>query len=154
MAANLVRAGFEVTVWNRTASRMAPVTDLGASAAGSPREVAERSEVVMICVSDTPDVVAVTEGADGILAGLAPGSVVVDHSTISPSETRRLAGLAEEAECSWLDGPVSGEAKERRWGPCRSWWVGTLRSSTGCVRIWRRWERASPIPVRWARGRW
>ena len=108
MAANLVRAGFEVTVWNRTASRMAPVTELGASAAGSPREVAERSEVVMICVSDTPDVVAVTEGADGILAGLAPGSVVVDHSTISPSETRRLAGLAEEAECSWLDGPVSG----------------------------------------------
>ena len=108
MAANLVRAGFEVTVWNRTASRMAAVTDLGASAAGSAREVAERSSVVLICVSDTPDVVAVTEGPDGILAGLAPGSVVVDHSTISPSETRRLAALAEEAGSSWLDGPVSG----------------------------------------------
>jgi len=108
MAANLVRAGFEVTVWNRTAARMAPVTDLGASAAGSPREVAERSTVVLICVSDTPDVVAVTEGSDGILAGLAAGSVVVDHSTISPSETRRLASLAEEAGGSWLDGPVSG----------------------------------------------
>ena len=108
MAANLVRAGFEVTVWNRTASRMAAVTDLGASAAGSPREVAEQCSVVMICVSDTPDVVAVTEGPDGILAGLAPGAVVVDHSTISPSETRRLAALAEAAGGSWLDGPVSG----------------------------------------------
>ena len=64
--------------------------------------------MVLICVSDTPDVVAVTEGPDGILAGLAPGSVVVDHSTISPSETRRLAALAEEAGSSWLDGPVSG----------------------------------------------
>lgn len=108
MAANLVRAGFEVTVWNRTASKMAPVTDLGASAAGSPREVAEQSTVVLICVADTPDVVAVTEGPDGILAGLSPGSLVVDHSTISPSETRRLAGLAVEAGGSWLDGPVSG----------------------------------------------
>lgn len=116
MAANLVRAGFDVTVWNRTASKMAPVTDLGASAAGSPREVAERSSVVLICVSDTPDVVAVTEGPDGILAGLAPGSVVVDHSTISPSETRRLAGLAQEAGGSWLDGPVSGGSEGAEFG--------------------------------------
>jgi 3-hydroxyisobutyrate dehydrogenase len=108
MAANLVRAGFDVTVWNRTAARMEPVVDLGASAAGSPREVAEQCSVVMICVSDTPDVVAVTEGPDGILAGLSAGSVVVDHSTISPSETRRLATLASQAGSSWLDGPVSG----------------------------------------------
>ncbi len=105
MAANLVRAGFEVTVWNRTASRMEPLAQLGAQTAGSPREVAERSGVVLICVSDTPDVVAVTEGADGVLAGLAPGALVVDHSTISPSETRRLAELAEGR---WLDAPVSG----------------------------------------------
>ena len=108
MAANLLRAGHQVTVWNRTASRMEPLEEMGASPAGSPREVAEGSSVVMICVSDTPDVVAVTEGPDGILAGLSPGSVVVDHSTISPSETRRLAVLAEEAGSSWLDGPVSG----------------------------------------------
>ena len=64
----------------------------GRGGGGIPREVAERSTVVMICVSDTPDVVEVTEGEAGVLAGLAPGSLVVDHSTISPSETRRLAG--------------------------------------------------------------
>ena len=108
MAANLVRAGHQVTVWNRTASRSEPLSSMGAAVAGSPREVAERSTVVMICVSDTPDVVEVTEGETGVLAGLAPGSLVVDHSTISPSETRRLAGRAEEAGSWWLDAPVSG----------------------------------------------
>ena len=108
MAANLVRAGHQVTVWNRTASRSEPLSSMGAAVAGSPREVAERSTVVMICVSDTPDVVEVTEGEAGVLAGLAPGSLVVDHSTISPSETRRLAGRAEEAGSGWLDAPVSG----------------------------------------------
>ena len=108
MAANLVRAGHQVTVWNRTASRSEPLSSMGAAVAGSPREVAERSTVVMICVSDTPDVVEVTEGEAGVLAGLAAGSLVVDHSTISPSETRRLAGRAEGAGSSWLDAPVSG----------------------------------------------
>ena len=108
MAANLVRAGHQVTVWNRTASRTEPLSSMGAAVAGSPREVAERSTVVMICVSDTPDVVEVTEGEDGVLAGLAAGSLVVDHSTISPSETRRLAGRVEEAGSWWLDAPVSG----------------------------------------------
>ena len=108
MAANLVRAGHQVTVWNRTASRSEPLSSMGAAVAGSPREVAERSTVVMICVSDTPDVVEVTEGETGVLAGLAAGSLVVDHSTISPSETRRLAGRAEEAGSGWLDAPVSG----------------------------------------------
>ena len=108
MAANLVRAGHQVTVWNRTASRSEPLSSMGAAVAGSPREVAERSTVVMICVSDTPDVVEVTEGEAGVLAGLAAGSLVVDHSTISPSETRRLAGRVEEAGSGWLDAPVSG----------------------------------------------
>ena len=108
MAANLLRAGHQVTVWNRTASRTEPLIEMGAGAAGSPREVAEASSVVMICVSDTPDVVEVTEGPAGVLAGLAPGSLVVDHSTISPSETRRLAALAADAGSGWLDAPVSG----------------------------------------------
>ena len=108
MAANLVRSGHQVTVWNRTASRTEPLSSMGAAVAGSPREVAERSTVVMICVSDTPDVVEVTEGEAGVLAGLAAGSLVVDHSTISPSETRRLAGRVKEAGSAWLDAPVSG----------------------------------------------
>ena len=62
----------------------------------------------MLCVSDTPDVVEVVSGPGGVLTGLRPGSVVVDHSTISPVETRRLAGVIAEAGAAWVDAPVSG----------------------------------------------
>ena len=115
MAANLVAKGHEVVVWNRTAARMDPLVELGASAASSPAEVAAGSDVVLICVSDTPDVEAVVEGAGGLLEGLRAGSLVVDHSTISPAATVRLAALVAERGGSWLDAPVSGgsEGAER-----------------------------------------
>ena len=67
MAANLLRAGHDVVVWNRTEERMAPLTEAGASAATSPADVAGQCPIVLICVSDTPDVVAVVEGPGGIL---------------------------------------------------------------------------------------
>ena len=115
MAANLVAKGHEVLVWNRTAARIDPLVDLGASAASSPAEVAAGSDVVLICVSDTPDVEAVVQGAGGLLEGLRAGSLVVDHSTISPAATVRLAALVAERGGSWLDAPVSGgsEGAER-----------------------------------------
>lgn len=115
MAANLIAKGHDIVVWNRTAARMDPLVDLGASAASSPAEVAAGSDVVLICVSDTPDVEAVVEGAGGLLEGLQMGSLVVDHSTISPAATVRLAALVAERGGSWLDAPVSGgsEGAER-----------------------------------------
>lgn len=106
MSANLVKAGFDVVVWNRTATKAAAVE--GATVADSPRAVAERCDVVLICVSDSPDVVDVVRRDDGILAGLRPGALVVDHSTISPSVTRSLAADVEAAGGSWVDAPVSG----------------------------------------------
>jgi len=106
MARNLVAKGHDVVVWNRTRERAEAI--VGASVAGSPREVAERCEVVAICVSDTPDVEAVLGGDAGILAGLGEGSLVVDHSTISPSATHRFATLAAEKGAAWVDAPVSG----------------------------------------------
>jgi|FLYL01.1.fsa_nt_gi 3-hydroxyisobutyrate dehydrogenase len=108
MARNLVEKGHRVVVWNRTASKAAPLVEAGAEAAATPREVAERCRVVMICVSDTPDVVEVVTGADGLLHAVAPGSLLVDHSTISPAATRRLASKVAEKGGSWLDAPVSG----------------------------------------------
>jgi 3-hydroxyisobutyrate dehydrogenase len=87
---------------------MEPLVEAGAAGAGSPAEVAQQATIVMICVSDTPDVEAVVEGPEGILAGLRPGTLVIDHSTISPAATVRLAGLVEAAGGSWMDGPVSG----------------------------------------------
>ena len=108
MAGNLLNAGHELTVWNRTASRMEPLVDRGATPAGSPAEVAESCDVIMICVSDTPDVEQVVRGAGGVREGITPGSLVIDHSTISPSATMELARDVESKGAHWLDAPVSG----------------------------------------------
>ncbi len=108
MAANLVRAGFDVVVYNRTASRADPLVEAGAERAESPREVAERCPVVFTCVSDTPDVEQVLFGDDGIAAGATKGSLVVDASTVSPEATRGWAGRLAEQGVGFLDAPISG----------------------------------------------
>ena len=106
MAANLVRVGHDVVVWNRTRGKAEAVA--GAEVAGSPRQLAEVCNIVMVCVSDTPDVEAVVEGDDGLLEGLRSDSLIVDHSTISPTVTRHLAEVVAERGSAWIDAPVSG----------------------------------------------
>lgn len=108
MARNLLRAGYPVTVHNR--SRL-PVDELvaeGAADGGSPRGVAEQSEVVITMLPDTPDVEQVTFGPQGLVEGLRPGSVLVDMSTISPVATRAIAARLRERGVEMLDAPVSG----------------------------------------------
>lgn len=105
MASNLIAAGHHLTVWNRTASRY---EGIDATRAASPRDVGTRSDVVFVCVSDTPDVEEVVFGDEGAIHGLAPGSVVVDHSTISPTATVHMAERAAARGVSWVDAPVSG----------------------------------------------
>lgn len=113
MAANLVTAGHDVVVWNRTRSKAEAVA--GARVADTPADLASQAPVVMICVSDTPDVREVVDGRHGLLAGLGQGSLIIDHSTISPSATVELAAQVAEKGASWLDAPVSGgsEGAER-----------------------------------------
>ncbi|MDR6227547.1 NAD(P)-dependent oxidoreductase [Desmospora profundinema] len=108
MSRNLYRAGFPVTVWNRTRSKMEEAAAWGATVAGSPREVASESDVVITIVGDTPDVRQVVEGEDGILAAAHEGLVWIDMSTISPDTTRRLSDAAAECGVRMLDAPVSG----------------------------------------------
>ncbi|MDX2345055.1 MAG: NAD(P)-dependent oxidoreductase [Acidimicrobiia bacterium] len=108
MAANLVRAGHDVTVWNRTTERTADLAAAGAAVAGSPAELADLCDITMVCVSDTPDVEAVTLGDNGLLNGLSEGKLVVDHSTISASATKRLAAAVAQVGADWVDAPVSG----------------------------------------------
>ena len=108
MAANLLKAGFQVTVWNRTAGRAESLLAAGASLASSPREVAEVSEVTLSCVTNSPDVEAITLGPNGIIEGAAPGSVYIDCSTISPEVARRVADTLAARRVSMLDAPVSG----------------------------------------------
>lgn len=108
MAANLVKAGFEVHVWNRTPSKMKHLTDLGAEAAASPADVAQRSDVIFLCVSDTPDVEQVILGEGGLLGSAHQGSLVVDMSTINPSSSQMIASRLRDAGIHMLDAPVSG----------------------------------------------
>jgi 3-hydroxyisobutyrate dehydrogenase-like beta-hydroxyacid dehydrogenase len=104
----LLDAGHTVTVWNRTREKAEPLLDAGARWADSPRAVAERSEIVFTMVTNTEAVRAVTEGPDGILAGLAAGKIYVDMSTAAPANTRALAERVAEAGALMLDAPVSG----------------------------------------------
>lgn len=108
MALNLVKAGHDVTVWNRTTSRTEPIVAEGATVAASPYQVAESNDIVMICVSDTPDVNEVVFGPDGIAEGIHAGSLIIDHSTISPSATKDFAQRISETGGAWLDAPISG----------------------------------------------
>ncbi|MCU0280966.1 MAG: NAD(P)-dependent oxidoreductase [Acidimicrobiia bacterium] len=108
MVRNLLAKGHAVAVWNRSPERVAALVAAGASAATGPADLAADCPIVMICVSDTPDVEQVVLGPGGLLDGLAPGSLVVDHSTISPRATRALADAVAAKGAHWLDAPVSG----------------------------------------------
>jgi 3-hydroxyisobutyrate dehydrogenase len=108
MAHNLLRAGFDLCVWNRTAARVQPLAAAGARTAESPADVARQSDVVLVCVSDTPDVEAVVLGPQGVAEGASPGTLVVDLSTISPQATRAMAARLRAAGIHHLDAPVSG----------------------------------------------
>jgi len=116
MAANAARAGFEVTAWNRTVSRVDAVAADGVRGAESPAAVAGASEIVILMVSDTPDVEAVLFGSRGVADGIAAGSLVVDMSTIAPSATRDFAARLAERGVAMLDAPVSGGSEGARKG--------------------------------------
>lgn len=108
MARNLLDKGHNVVVWNRTPSRLEPLVAAGAVAGDSPADVARRCPIVMICVSDTPDVDAVLMSEGGLLEGISEGSLVVDHSTISPAGTVWFADEVAARGGAWVDAPVSG----------------------------------------------
>ncbi len=108
MAANLLRAGHRVCVWNRTATRMEPLLKLGATPAASPADVTERCDIVFICVGATEDVEAVMTGANGVLEAVRPGQLIIDHSTISPHATKTLGAALAEKGAHMLDAPISG----------------------------------------------
>ena len=108
MAKNILNAGYPVTVHNRSRDREIPVADAGASRAASPAEAARSADLIIICVSDTPDVEAVVTGPEGVVEGIAPGALVVDMSTISPTATRHLAKILSDQGAGLIDAPVSG----------------------------------------------
>ena len=108
MARNIANAGFPLFVYNRTASRMTELADVGAKATTSPADLARQCDIIITCVSDTPDVEAVITGHDGVIHGLKPGALVIDMSTISPQATVSLAEQIRAHGGSMLDAPISG----------------------------------------------
>ena len=116
MALNILNAGHDVTVHNRTREREEAVAAKGARRAASPKEAAAGAEIVITCVSDTPDVENLILGENGIIHGAGSGAIVIDMSTISPTATQRMAAELGAKGIKMLDAPVSGGSEGARKG--------------------------------------
>ena len=108
MARNLMEAGYELTVHNRSPEKAEELGEAGATVAATPGEAAENSDVVITMLPDSPQVREVVAGEEGVLEGITRGSLVVDMSTISPVVTEELAEAVKQKGASMLDAPVSG----------------------------------------------
>jgi len=109
MAMNCIEAGYSMTVYNRTAAKAEPLKALGAAPAESPAEVAANSDVVMICVTNSDDVLSVVlDERRGVVAGVRDGATVIDHSTVAPSVAERCAAALSDKGAGFLDAPISG----------------------------------------------
>jgi 2-hydroxy-3-oxopropionate reductase len=108
MAKNLMEAGYELVLYNRTLEKAEELAEDGAEVAANPREVAANSDIVVTMLPDSPDVRNVVAGEDGVLEGIQEGALLVDMSTISPVVTEELAAKLGERGASMLDAPVSG----------------------------------------------
>lgn len=108
MAGHLQAAGHQLFVCRHRSDLPTELMDGGAIACGSPKDVAENAEIIIVMVPDTPDVERVLFAAEGVAEGLSPGKIVVDMSTISPTATRDFARRIGERGCRYLDAPVSG----------------------------------------------
>jgi 3-hydroxyisobutyrate dehydrogenase-like beta-hydroxyacid dehydrogenase len=112
MGLNLLKAGYSLTVWNRTASRADSLVAAGARLASSPQEVAAASDVLITIVSDPPALEGVLWGGSGqgsgALGSLRPGSIYIDSSTVSPVLARKIAAACAERQIAFLDAPVTG----------------------------------------------
>lgn len=108
MGMNLLKAGFPLTVWNRTPARAQELVAAGAHLAASPSGLAARSELVISIVSDPPALEEVLWGADGAMQSFQPGSIYLDSSTVSPDLVSKIAAACAEREVRFLDAPVTG----------------------------------------------
>lgn len=108
MAGNLVKAGFDLVVFDVKEQALAPIEALGASVAASPKEVGAKAEVVISMLPDTPDVEAVVHGPEGLLSGDHSFKLLVDMSTIAPAAVRKISADLRKKGIALLDAPVSG----------------------------------------------
>jgi 2-hydroxy-3-oxopropionate reductase len=108
MAKHLAKAGFPLVVYNRTRSKAQELVEMGARQATSPKEVARQSDIIIIMVSDSPEVELVVLGKDGVIEGVKSGSTVIDMSSISPLVTQKIGAELAKRNVAMIDAPVSG----------------------------------------------
>lgn len=108
MCQRLLNAGHSLTVWNRSPEKCTTLIKSGARLASSAKSLAQRSDVIMLCVSDTAAVENLLGGSHGLMGGLSAGKIVVDFSSIDPAATRKLAEAVQVRGVQWIDAPVSG----------------------------------------------
>lgn len=136
MAANILKAGFDLTVYNRTSGKTAPLVEAGAIAAQSPADVAARCDVIVSCVTNSQDVLEVLlDETRGVISGAASGSTVIDCSTVAPEVAHRCAEAFARKGAAFLDAPVSGGDVGAR--------AGTLSIMVGGDRA--AFDRAMPV---------
>ena len=135
MARNLLKAGFPVVVWNRTAARAEDLLREGARLGANPRDTATQADMLLTIVSDPPALESVLWGANGALDGLRRGTLLIDSSTISPDLARRTAAACAERGVDYLDAPVTGGT----WGAEKGELVFMIGGKSEAL------ERAKPV---------
>ena len=111
MAKNLIKAGFEVTVWNRSKEKEKEATEAGAATAENPQQLTAKSDIVLIMVSDDKAVKEIFNGEDGLLSGDCQGKLFINVSTVSPDTSKIVADLCEKKGARFVEAPVSGSVK-------------------------------------------
>jgi 2-hydroxy-3-oxopropionate reductase len=137
MARNLLKAGFAVTLCNRSRAASDELAAEGGAVAGSPAEVAARSQIVCLCVPDTPDVELVLFGPQGVAGSLKRGSVVIDFSTIAAPATVDFAARLQTLGVAMLDSPVSGGPGGARDGTLSCMIGGDADTLARCMPVFR-----------------
>ena len=144
MVRNLAKAGLKPLVWNRTRRRLDKYVAEGFEVAEDPAALAAASDVIIICVSDTPDVEKVVLGERGVIEGVRAGSLVIDMSTISPQATVEMGKRLAEKDVRMLDAPISGGSEGAAKGTLSIMVGGRRPRSRGRCRSSRPWARRSP----------
>jgi len=135
IANNILRAGFDLTVYNRTPSKMGPLVAAGATGAKSAREAAEAADVVVTCLLDDNSVLAATKGEDGILAGLKRGGIHIGTTTVSPGHAGQMAELHQAHGSHYIAGPVVGRPDAAEAGKLLSYVAGNQEAIERCGRL-------------------
>ncbi len=136
ICANIQNAGFPLTVFNRTRSKMAPFLEKGAKAADSPAELAAESEIVLTSLMDDASVLDMATGENGILSGLKPGGIHIGLTTIQPKTSEKLVEIHRKAGCQYIAGPVVGRPDAAAAGELKTFLSGDPQVIDKCKPVY------------------